>query len=152
MNEDGFDTNIDENIAFLSELFPDQDLEFILDSFLRQNCNFDQTIKFLLSDHQIESKPLCPFDHLVKTFPDVEIEAIEAFLLTQDESKDLEILEKEFMKQMTVTSSLTRSKPRDRPLKMKLSDFNSLLKTSKDANIKTQSPRTLRVLFTCKLI
>lgn len=143
------ESRIDENVALLSELFPEKDLELILDSFLQQDGNIEDTVKLLLNypDHPITN----PFDHLVKTFPDVEIEAIEAFLLTRESSQsadDLELITKEFMKQTTGGAS----KPRDRPLKMKLSDFGALLKTSNDETLRNYSYRKSGngFNFTCK--
>lgn len=142
------ESSIDENVALLSELFPDKDLELILDSFLQQDGNIDDTVKLLLNyqDHPITN----PFDHLVRTFPDVEIEAIEAFLLTRESqlADDLELITKEFMKQTTGGAS----KPRDRPLKMKLFDFGALLKTSNDETLRNYSYRKSGngFTFTCK--
>lgn len=137
--------DIDGKIALLSDLFPDQDSEIILDSFLKASGDFDETVvKLLLNENIIMS----PFDHLIRAFPDVEIESIEAFLLTQDETNDLERITTDFMKQSSYSSSSSNnsnytnfskkktSKSHDRPLKMKLSDFGALLKTSNDLDIK----------------
>ena len=147
--------NFDTDIALLSELFPDRDLESIINLFLWADCNIDETIKLLLNG-AVDSIDLSPFDHLIKTFPDVEIESIEAFLLTQEETSDLEAIEKEFMKQtggriLTNQNYSSQVKSRDRPLKMKLSDFNALLKTSKDAVQKNRPVKYSRsTTFTCK--
>lgn len=126
----------DDKAAFLLELFPAESLEFIYKTLLSNNCDIEESIKVILAnddqfdqDFLVESES--PFDHLINTFPYVEIEAIEAFLLTQDESVDLEIIVKEFMKQSSFPIS-PGGKSRDRNLKMKLSDFNALLKTSKE--------------------
>lgn len=126
----------DDKAAFLFELFPEESLELIYSTLLNNNCDLDETIKVILEnnyqfdqDFPVESES--PFDHLINTFPDVEIEAIEAFLLTQDESADLETIVKGFMKQTNFPVS-PGGKSRDRNLKMKLSDFNAILKTSKE--------------------
>ena len=93
----------DDKAAFLLELFPEESLEFIYSTLLSNNCDLDESIKVILgNDYELDQDFLVesesPFDHLINTFPDVEIEAIEAFLLTQDESVDLETILKEFMK------------------------------------------------------
>lgn len=139
------EASIDDKIALLSELFPDLDLEIILDSFLQQDGEIDETIKLLLGHQDPFTNP---FDHLVKTFPDVEIETIEAYLLTREsQSDDLELITKEFMKQTTLVL-----KPRDRPLKMKLADFGAILKTSNDGFVETgNNYRKKEFTFTCKI-
>lgn len=128
--------DIDDKVAFLSELFPNQSLEFILNSLLKSDGDFDVAMNLILQDSddaesmQYNSSPTA-FDHLVNTFPSVEIESIEAFLLINDhlsDQKDLDLITREFMKHQ---STLPKS-PRDRNLTMKLSDFNSLLRTSND--------------------
>ena len=124
------DTDFDANIALLSELFPDLPPEIILNSFLQQNCNIDDAIHLLLHS-QIDPVISSAFDHLLKTFPDVEIEAIEAFLLTQETQSDYETITKEFMKQMNSNIRIANS-PRDRPLKMNLADFGALFKSSNE--------------------
>lgn len=125
----------DEKVAFLLELFPDFDIEFIFDTLLKNNCDLDETIKSLLDSPDDFIEKQTPFDYLIKTFPDVEIEAIEAFLLTQDgaDENDLSKLESDFMKQFSGSVGLQhKPRDRDRDLKMKLSDFSALLKTSRD--------------------
>ena len=132
-------------------------MESIINLFLWADCNIDETIKLLLNG-AVGSIDFSPFDHLIKTFPDVEIESIEAFLLTQDEISHLDAIEKEFMKQTGLTNqnnvsekNASHVKSRDRPLKMNLSDFNALLKTSKDALQKNRPVQFSRsTTFTCK--
>lgn len=121
----------DDKAAFLLELFPEESLESIFNTLLNYNCDLDQSIKAILEkDQDIASESISAFDHLVNTFPDVEIEAIEAFLLTQDESTDLETIVKDFMKQSSFP--ISPGSALDRNLKMKLSDFNAILKTSNE--------------------
>lgn len=122
----------DDKAAFLFELFPDEPIEYIYNILLDHNCDLDSTIKSVLDkdSDQEGTAPVSVFDRLTLTFPEVEIEAIEAFLLTQDESNNLDSIIKEFMKQINAPLSPTCKSPRDRNLKMKLSDFNAILKTS----------------------
>ncbi len=133
--------DIDDKVALLSELFPDARLEFILNALLNCDGDLEMAMSTILkndSDLQIS-----PFDHLITTFPDVEVESIEAFLLINSHD-DLDSLTRDFMKHFQQTPK----KPRDRNLKMNLSDFNSLLRTSKD---KIPTFRKRYFNFTCKL-
>lgn len=150
----------DEQVAFLSELFPDLAIELIFNSLLQNNCDIDEAIKSLLDpvDHVDQN----PFDYLISTFPDVEIEAIEAFLLTHEgEDEDFDGIEDDFMKQFALsTGSPRKARDRDGDLKMKLSDFSALLKTSRDIQQTNQknswqpfrrnSTSTDSYNFTCK--
>ena len=127
--------DIDDKVAFLSELFPNESLELIFNSLLEADGDTEMTISLILADEDNpKNDELSVFDHLVNTFPDVEIEAIEAFLLIHaddlsSEATDLNSITRAFMKQLQKTK-----KARDRDLKMKLSDFNSLLRSSNESN------------------
>lgn len=152
----------DDKVAFLLELFPNENIELIYAVLLNNNCDVDESIKAILdkdyqSDHKSDYEYGSTFDHLVNTFPEVEIEAIEAFLLTQDESSDLKTIVNEFMKQFH-TDGRSPVSARDRNLKMKLSDFNAILKTSSEELfdkrrllIDSESKyNSKEFLFTCK--
>lgn len=152
----------DEKAAFLFELFPEEPLEFIYNTLLNNNCDLDESIKVILEkDYQFDqdSQDESVFDRLVNTFPDVEIEAIEAFLLTQDESDDLETIVKEFVKQSrsSLPTSPGGKSARDRNLKMKLSDFNAVLKTSNEEILDKRwkliehDRKSETFIFSCKL-
>lgn len=150
----------DEKAAFLFELFPEEPLEFIYNTLLNNNCDLDESIKVILEkDYQFDqdSQDESVFDHLVNTFPDVEIEAIEAFLLTQDESDDIETVVKEFIKQSSLPTSPGGKPGRDRNLKMKLSDFKAVLKTSNEEisdkrwwKLVEHDRKNKTFVFTCK--
>lgn len=153
----------DEKAAFLFELFPEESLASIYSTLLNNNCDIDESIKSILdkdnplSEPDQDSKDESVFDQLINGFPDVEIEAIEAFLSTQDESADLETILKEFTKQTSAPVSPSFKSTRDRNLKMKLSDFTAVLKTSSEENFENRLKTNSRgrgsdneaFIFTC---
>lgn len=137
----------DAKIAYLLELFPETDPTDLLNYLISNEYDVDLTIKLILDQDLSKPQNLSypsAFDYLVVTFPDVDIEAIEAFLLARnienlnEESASFDELAKEFMKQTDNSFPRSTSK-RQNNLKMTLSDFSALLKTSQDRLISKTS-------------
>lgn len=145
----------DRDLAILIELFPDVPIEEILNEFLICNGNLDLAISKLLGEasqgnhlndqeHHEELEPdnvnTHLFHHLKDSFPDVEVEAINVFLATITESLEEEeqkFIVGEFMRQCSGTQTPKSSKSN---LKMKLSDFEALLKTSSELTASHRKP------------
>lgn len=146
----------DEKVAFLIDLFPDEEIEFIFNEFLINSGDIDETVNKILShrssnenedyynlDDEIGSYKKTntnQFDYLVETFPEIEIEAIEAFLLTRDRDSDsgefkddFEELKNEFIQLKRDTQ--TNTKKRDNNMKMNLSDFKKLFRNSSSCDL-----------------
>ena len=142
----------DEKVAFLIDLFPDEGIEFILNEFLINSGDIEQTINKILSnrsnndnedyynlDDDIKSYNKTntnQFDYLVEKFPEIEIEAIEAFLLARDENSgelndDFEGLKNEFIQSKMVTqTNAKKCRKKDNNMKINLADFKKLLTNS----------------------
>ena len=90
-------------------------------------------------------------DHLVATFPNLEIEAIEAFLIANESiANDFDELERTLMMSLNGTKPTKESKT---ALKMDLSEFLKVVGDGKrpDAAIKTGRSFNSNFSFTCKI-
>lgn len=102
-------------LCLLIDMFPDMDFEEILNIFQESDRDLDLVTSIIIQNQT----PRNAFDHLVATFPNLEPEAIEAFLVA-NEPVPQEIAELESLLMVSLNKSV---KPKERPLKMNLTEF-----------------------------
>lgn len=137
-----------DKLCLLVDMFPDTDFDILVSLLQEYNGNLDSVTDSIVGTGQ---SPRNAFDHLVATFPEVEVEAIEAFLVANEPiPQDFTQLESIFMVALSTTGKI-----KERSLKMNLSDF---IKVIDDDSPRSESARTSssyntqnRFLFSCKL-
>lgn len=130
---------MDEKLSVLIDLFPSDDFEDLLMQLEASDCDLENTINFIISQ---KNTPTDPFNHLIKTFPDIEVEAIEAFLLTTSYDSEFEDMDHQdheeitqmFMKQQSHKHDYSREmipfspvrRQKEKDLKLSLSEFQTV--------------------------
>jgi hypothetical protein len=137
-----------DKLCLLIDMFPDKDFEFITSIFQEHDGDLGAVTNAIIGSQS----PCNGFDHLVSTFPNLEVEAIEAFLIANEPlPQDFSELESLFM-----ISLLNKpAKPKEKSLKMNLSDFIKVVNDDRSAGCSVSGKcssycTTDNFLFSCK--
>ena len=136
-----------DKLCLLIDMFPEKDFDYLVDIFQENGGNLEAVTNAIIGSQS----PRNGFDHLVATFPNLEVEAIEAFLIANEPvPEDFAELESLLMVSLNKTA-----KAKEISLKMNLSDFIKVVNDDRSApwNVAGRRPsysNTDVFSFSCK--
>ncbi len=142
-----------DKLCLLIDMFPDQNFDSLVSFFQEHGGDLEAVTNAIIGTQY----PRNGFDHLVATFPNLKVEAIEAFLVANEPVPE-DFTELESLLMVSLNKAV---KAKENSLKMNLSEFikvidndnvndrsNSWTTTSKKRNTYT---RENQFSFSCKL-